>query len=396
MKRLLIVARRIWPCTNDAALRLRRLTAQLCREQWSTTILTPRWHSSWPSQVTLEQSVIRRIDAPPISPLRQIRYLQNLKQWVTQHARELDAVYCDQADWDAEAVLSCLTDRTQSAVVRLELGESEDDSADVVLRACSKATTVLVPTQVSHQKAIGLGLPPSRLVRFSQLLDSPVSRFEPERREARKMLSDINGDMHLSRYDRVVVVPGELNSRWKIDFLIRSIGRFIEEQPGLRLWVLGSGPNRDSISGLLNEYSIHRLVALPGVFTTLEPVLQAADLCLFPARDCGLSYLLPTCILSGIPVLAARSPELENLAGTLTSELSFEADSAAELHQKIRKWWFSPAVLEDATRSAQRIFRSRHVTEQDGNSVTNRMRLLTGSATKDSANTFHDRLRPAQ
>lgn len=399
-KRLLIVARRFWPCTNDSALRLRRITETLVREGWQITVLTPRWHSNWPTRVTLNGTSVVRVDAPPVTALRQIRYQQHLKQWAAQNANSFDVVYCDQADWDADAVLSCLNSSSQVKLVRLDIGELETCCADTIHRACSRASRVLVLSQLAHQRAVAMGLANSQLLRVWDWSVPRIDRSHAACREARQILSETNGDLFLSRGERVIVVPGELSSRWRIELIIRSMGAFLERQPGIRLWILGGNAERkfalDAIVDMLRDFGIHRIVSLPGTFTSIDTVLQAADCCLFPGRGCGCDYLIPTCVASGIPILAARTSELDSQLGPAASNMCFEPESASDLLQKVRHWWERPSEFSEAAQSALRFSRRQLSTATPDTIQALRMHVA-GHSLSDIPNvSAHDRLRPAQ
>jgi len=309
---------------------------------------------------------------------------------------EFDAVYCDQADGDAETVLNSWPNPKQSLVVRLDPDESDTEYPMTFLKACSRATTLVVPTQMAHRRAISLGLPSDLLVRSTDWQVTPVERNASTFREARRILGDANADLGLHQRDRLIVVPGELTSPWRIDFLIRSIGNWIDEQPGIRLWILGGGSGREETYHLLKDFGIHRLVALPGNFTSLDTVLQAADLCLFPGHGCGRGYLIPTCIMSGIPILAAHSVELEHHMGQSASRLCFARDSAEDLLQRLRRWWDSPDELQEEVRIAQRFLRRQLGVLPLDAGISARWRLDASAPQPGATQVVHSRLRPAQ
>lgn len=98
--RLLIVARHYWPCTSDAALQLRLLARQLRPENWTTTVLTPRWHPSWPETIQVEDAMVVRLSEPPVSPLHQATYRRNLSLWLGKEANQFQAILCDRIDED--------------------------------------------------------------------------------------------------------------------------------------------------------------------------------------------------------------------------------------------------------------------------------------------------------
>lgn len=327
--------------------------------------------------------------------MRQLRFLQNLKGWITEPSRGFDAIYCDQADADADTVLGALPEPKPMTVVRFDPEEAADVNPEYFQKACGQATTIIVPTPWAHQRAIALGLPRDLLVRSSDWSVSPVDRNLYTYREARRMLAEVNTDLALQQNERLIVVPGDMYHRWKIPFLITAIGRLIDQHPGLRLWVLGGNTGRESVYSLLQDFGIHRVVALPGMFTSVDTVLQAADLCLFPGSGCGRSFLIPTCLWSGIPFLAVQSPELERQLGPCVSKLCFARDSREDLYQKVRSWWNAPAELQQEVQAAQRLVRRQLGASLHASSLTAKWRLVSSTASTSPPEARNSQSRPA-
>jgi glycosyltransferase involved in cell wall biosynthesis len=327
--------------------------------------------------------------------MRQLRFLQNLKGWITQHSSRFDAVYCDQADADAVTVLSALNQPKPASVVRFDPEEITDVYAEHLDQACGQATTIVVPTLGAHQRAIALGLPRELLVRSSDWSVSPVDRSLHTCREARRMLAEVSTDLALQKNERLIVVPGDMTPPWKIPFLITAIGRLIDQHPGLRLWVLGGDVGRESVYAQLQDIGIHRVVALPGIFTSMDAVLQAADLCVFPGYGCGRGYLIPMCLLSGIPFLAVQSPELQHQLGASASKLCFARDSKEELSQKVRGWWTAPDELQQEIQAAQRQLRRQLGISLHAGSLTARWRLIPPLESSSTPQALNPRSRPA-
>lgn len=409
-KRILIVARHYWPCTTDATLRLRLLSKSLQQAGWAPTVLTPRWHASWPQTISVGDVAVVRIDDPPLNPLRQAKYCRNLNQWLNSCGDPFQAILCDQVEAETLRVLDWASSMSLPVVVRIENRdwnpEQPEPKSGGLLRTTLRevgvrATRVQVPSPSVHQQLIGLGIPPERILRCSDWTVSSLDRTPSARHQARHMLAEINCDLNLHVRDRLVVVPGDLSSHWNIDFLIESLWRLLDERPGLRLWIHGDGRARERVYSRLKYHGIHRLVALPGMFTCIEPLLQAADLCLFPAPGCGLGYLIPTCLMSRIPILAARSSELANRLGGSASPLAlamtFEPDSPMDLEHRVSDWLESPVETEHASYEAQRWIRQRQIAsaEYPNDLVTTLGELLQGNSF-DVSRTMGDRMRLAQ
>jgi glycosyltransferase involved in cell wall biosynthesis len=160
------------------------------------------------------------------------------------------------------------------------------------------------------------------------------------------ILANINHDLFVRSHDKVLVCPGELTREWGVDLLINALATLLEEQRSVKLWILGDSVERGRIYEALQFHSLHRIVIMPGAFTDVDQVLQAADMCLFPASGCGLGWLLPTCVASSIPVLAADSPELRGEFGPLADQICFRANDPRDLEVRVRRWIRNPKATE--------------------------------------------------
>ncbi|MEZ6135701.1 MAG: glycosyltransferase [Pirellulaceae bacterium] len=360
LRRVLIVARHYWPNTTDATLRLRCRVANLRRDGYSPVVVTPRWHTAWPKRIMCEETPVYRIDNPPHSQLRASRYWRNLTQWVALEMPTLDSIYCDAADSDAYALLTQLPRSGRPPIsVRYDPSELSQNAlgqwkpAPRCTDACRRADTLIAPTALAHQQLLSLGVLDSAIIRQPDPPGMVVDRSVTARSAARAMLAQVNHDLFVRSQDRVVVCPGELTRDWGVDFLIKSLGPLVESRRSLKLWILGDGIERPRIYDALQFAGLHRVVAMPGIFACMKPILQVADLCVLPAANRGLGWALPTCIANNIPVVAADSLELRELLGSQSSELSFPANHDGALHHWVTQWLRNSKAVERATTAAR-------------------------------------------
>lgn len=356
-RRVLVVARHYWPSTTDRTLRLRAWVKQLSQQGYQPAIATPRWHTSWPSRIVCEDIAVERIDAPPTSELRSSRYGRELAAWATQQLEHTDFIYCDAADGDAYALVTQLPKNSRTPVV-VRFDPRELASAATLPRigawrpspktmeACRRATAVVVPSSFAHQQLLAAGCEPSIIHRVPDAVGNKLDRSSASRTAARMSLANINHDLFVRSHDKVLVCPGELTREWGIDLLINALAPLLEEQRSVKLWILGDSTERGRIYEALQFHSLHRIVSMPGAFTDVDQVLQAADMCLFPAVGCGLGWLLPTCVASSIPVLAADSPELRAEFGPLADQICFRGNDPRELEVRVRRWIRNPKATE--------------------------------------------------
>ena len=360
-RRVLVIARHFWPVTNDDTLRLYHWVQHLRELGAEVRVATPRWHNRWPRQIVCDGVTVQRIDYPPTHSLRMGRYARQLGNWLEQVAGEFDAIYCDAIDLEAAAVLNTpqLTHLPLMVRYAAPLTGSVDEALVPLpaktLALCRQANMILAADVRSQQQLLAAGLPRQIVVRKPQIHGCCYDRRPEARRRARQMLGEINHDLFARSQDRVVVCPGELTRQWRVIELIHELAPLIENHRELRVWVLGDGRQRGSIYEALRHDGLHRVVAMPGLFTDLEEIFQAADLCIFPASGLGLGWLVPTCIASGVPLLVSDSLEARQQLESTADELTYAAKQPLALRQRFAQWLKQPAQLSASIDRARQL-----------------------------------------
>jgi glycosyltransferase involved in cell wall biosynthesis len=345
-RRVLVINRHFWPTTNDDTLRLFHWTQHLSRQGAQVTVVTPRWHSSWPRRITCDAVQVQRLDSPPTHSLRWGAYARQLSQWLSQHLSNFDLVYCDRPDADAAAVVPLMPQvPTTPFVVRYDPLPHSGSPLRKAVDICRRANKVLASTVVAEQQLLSAGIHRAAIQRLGQTAGICYDRNLESRRAARQILGDANHDLFARSHDQVLVCPGELNSEWRIADFIRELAPLIEEYRCLRVWILGDSRERPALYELLRHEGLHRLVAMPGIFTDLQEIFQAADLCVFPAPGMGLGWLLPTCIASSVPVLAADCPDVRRMLGDQSEQLILRSDVVGDLRRQVASWLHQPTRL---------------------------------------------------
>jgi glycosyltransferase involved in cell wall biosynthesis len=366
--KVMLLTRQFWPNSSDATCRLRNMAHLLRRDNWAATVVTPCWHKSWPRNIIVEEIPVCRLEQPPSSPLRHSLFRKSLADWLDRHAADLDWIWCDEAGLDSLSVCSHpqIVRNNLPVVVRycpteLAIPLFNSDTAwrpsQAVVDACAAASTIVAPNQAAQHQLLRLGIHPDRIVVCTDWIAPSLDRSSSAIRAARQSLAEINSDLAIRSQDKVVLVPGELSKQWELEFTIQAIVPLLDRYPNLRVWLHGEGAERDKLYESLKFHGHHRNVAMPGTFSCLETLLQAADLCLFPASSVGLSWLLPTCIVSGIPVLAANSADLSWHLGAVAATIGFESQSALSLQSKLEHWLIRPEELSAAVRVAGQLVR---------------------------------------
>ncbi|MBX3422156.1 MAG: hypothetical protein KF752_11435 [Pirellulaceae bacterium] len=306
-----------------------------------------------------------RIDQPPTNSVGQGLYRRNVQRWLAQHYRQFDVLWCDDpCDMVAPTALTFASQSHWPSVVRHDPTPDTSDSdtqLDDAARAslvncCENASTILVTSVAAQQQCLKLIGATDKIVRFSDWPGPALDRSPSARRAARSCLSDANSDLALHTQDQLVIVPAEFNGRWNLRLVVGALESLLEVSSRLRLWILGDGPERESFYDCLQGMGLHRIVVLPGMFSCVDTVMQAADLCLLPTAGCGQSWYLPTCMVSGIPFLVAHSAQWSGRYGQTRLENCFDG-SAGELRAKVQEWLRNPAQLAQSTKIAGQAYR---------------------------------------
>lgn len=358
-RRVLVIARQFWPATNDDTLRLFHWIQHLRSLGAETVVATPRWHRSWPRSVVCDGISIQRIDYPPTHALRWGRYSRQLALWIASVASDFDAIYCDSAESET-ATIFCLPEvqhlpftlRYSCPLPTVQpVPPTSIDSKILIL--ARRASVVLVADAASERQLLAAGISKSKIVRGAQSFGSCYDRCTQARSRARQILGDANHDLFARSQDRVVVCPGELTREWHVMHLIHELAPLLESHRSLRLWLLGDGPARDAIYDALRHEGLHRTVAMPGLFTDMQEIFQAADLCVFPASGLGLGWLMPTCIRSAVPLLVSDSPEARRQLGASACDLLYAANEPLALRQGVAQWLRHPGSVAQRVEEAR-------------------------------------------
>lgn len=158
-----------------------------------------------------------------------------------------------------------------------------------------QAERVYVPTRVSGAGRLNSGVDPSRLFIFGRGADT--ARFAPERR-TRSMRKAMGGN------DAVVALfVGRLSREKGLESLAAAFRRAAATRPQLHLAIVGDGPDRGLLEGLLHGTRHHFLGALVG--DPLAAAYASADVFVFPSTTETFGQVVVEAGCSGLPVIVS-------------------------------------------------------------------------------------------
>jgi glycosyltransferase involved in cell wall biosynthesis len=125
----------------------------------------------------------------------------------------------------------------------------------------------------------------------------PVTTAVEERRARR-------AELGASDSDRVLINVARFYPEKAHDVLLEGFRQMREREPGLRLWLLGVGPEEERIRALTKEQGLEESVRFLGFRSDLEQVLSLADIMVHPSHMEGVPLAILSGLAAGLPVVA--------------------------------------------------------------------------------------------
>ena len=356
--RVLVIAGEFWPYSTDASLRLIDWAHRLYDSGVAVTIACQRPVKHWPERVQLGPLPVVRFVKSSGWASGQSRYYRKLADWIQRHAAEFDYFYFDSASPALAAVFVRVAALSKPIVVRYDILRERQIGfetpkeeiwrpAKATLDFCRRADLIITPNVDSEQHLRAMGVVQTPVLRIADRSSMVIERSIGARREARKILANVNMDLAARNNERVLLCPGQFDEHWRIKSLIDAVVPVAVRYPSLRVWLQGEGPTRLRIGEELRAAGVGQAILMPGVFTDFSELFQAADMCIFPGTESGASFLIPTCLRNNIPLLVPKSKAMLNLCGDPHRSFYFDNNSQVGLREKLFAW------LEDDTAAQQ-------------------------------------------
>ncbi len=344
--RMLIVCRQFWPAMNDQTLRLFDWCESLA-SALDITVLAEKGHESWPTYLQFDRWKVERVAHTFRNPLRALLSSESIYGTARARADEFDLVWIDGADADAHEFLR--EPGHWATVVRFDPhGYPQNANRRMgAIEACKAANYAIVPDANTQQELEQQGVGRGQMVRVG-VWGRTIGRTIGERRLARQILRDSGQELALDSCERLVVCVLDAQSKTDNYSWLRVLGPIVEKNRSIRVWVLTEGRVRSKLYRDLKHHGWHHQIVAPGIFTDLEVVLQAADLCLISAAQGEWRWQYETCTASRIPALVV-SDESSVLQGRLPE---FQLATTADLQtfgDRLEQWSNEPNCFDAAT-----------------------------------------------
>jgi len=139
----------------------------------------------------------------------------------------------------------------------------------------------------------------------------------------------------------VICYPGTLSRHQGVDIAVDAMALLREKAPGLKLLIIGDGPERENLRAQIAQRGLEDRVSLTGLIPleSVAEVMATIDFGVVPKRkegfgDIAFSTKIMEFMAMGVPVLASRTSIDEFYFGDTLVEF-FESGNAADLAEKV-------------------------------------------------------------
>jgi glycosyltransferase involved in cell wall biosynthesis len=341
--KVLAITRRFWPFCDDACQRLVRQFASFQRIGCQTSLLTARWHSSWPEYSLCRDVPVHRLLPGPNNSWNESHFQRNILQWISKRIQEFDCIYVDRAD----GLLSAIVNKANKWDLPIIARFSPDDSGIglsngqrinplAMADACRRCAKVVAPTRQSHRLLIAQGLRDNQIVRIPDPAWERFDRTDESRVMASHALFETSSDFVIPGRSSIVVHLGHAELK-PLKAAIQAVCDFLDLGVMLRVWIVGCGIPPTALYDLIKSRGWHREVLIFDGFDELQELIRVADLALVSNPTETLQFTLPILGQAGVPMIISENAECR---AWLPDSNHFQLCSATEhgFSEKLQDW----------------------------------------------------------
>ena len=313
--RVLVVTRRIWPFTDDNCLRLLHFCAALARSGAQVTVLTARWHPSWPPYAECREVPVYRLLPCPNTNWNESHFQKNAVQWISKSAMNYDCIYVDRADGLVATLQSKSSRWNLPIVVRYSpeengfgLASGLKISQAAMADPCRRVSRVVCPTSNAHRILVSQGIAETQIVRIADTAWEHVTRSDQLRTIASNALFNTSSDFLVPGRTDLILHIG-VSEAIPLRKAIQAVCDLLDAGVSLRMWVIGSGLDSSSLYDLIKSRGWQREILLFDGFDDLQELIRVADVCIASNPKEAIQYTLPMLASAGVPFLIADHPE---------------------------------------------------------------------------------------
>ena len=187
---------------------------------------------------------------------------------------------------------------------------------------------------------INPGLAPERFTRLS----------EPERIALRKSLN-------IEGAGPILINIGRLNYHKGQHWLIPMMRPVLEKHPKARLLLVGDGQDRELLTESIRKHDLQSSVSMLGQRSDITPLLNIADLFVFPSLTEGFPLAVLEAMAAGLPIVAFSLPSFRGVVDDGASAALVPLGDADQFTRTVVQVLDNTARMRDMGRAALTIAR---------------------------------------
>ncbi len=109
--------------------------------------------------------------------------------------------------------------------------------------------------------------------------------------------------------EKVIGMVARLDLQKGFEYLLRAVRELCNTFTGLKVVIVGEGPDREAIEAMVKEYGLQSNVVLAGQQSDMPAVYAAMDIFVLPSLNEGLPMTILEAMAASRPVVATVSAQ---------------------------------------------------------------------------------------
>ncbi len=156
----------------------------------------------------------------------------------------------------------------------------------------------------------------------------------------------IRGELGITGSDFVTVSVGRLASVKNFPFLLRAVAMLLPELPELKSLIVGDGPERAVLAGMIESMGLHDHVIMLGERNDVPECLALGNLFVLPSRHEGISLALLEAMAARLPVVATAVGGTREVITAGVNGVLIGTERPEELADAIRRLRGNPEEIK--------------------------------------------------
>lgn len=318
--RVCMISDSLPPFYSGAGIQALRLARALAQKGVPISALTARHTADLPTHETVEGVAIHRLPVLRHPRLWHLSFFITAAWRLLRHRHEIDVVHLHGAYRRAIPIVATARLAGLRTVVKMSQMGTDDPSTTrtwrfgrLLMNALARTDAVIAITEELARSYLDAGLPPGRLVRIPNGVDT--ARFHPPDPASRRHLRQALG---LPADASIVLFVGIVHPRKGVDRLLAAWPAVEARHPQATLVLVGP---LDSPADAAPPDFVHRLrdlatrhrIHLAGPQERVDRFCQAADVFALPSRMEGLPNALLEAMACGLPAISSPLPGISEV-----------------------------------------------------------------------------------